>query len=161
VRTLLAFVLVGVALVDPPSRVIGDVGMYAVKAGDTLTSLSARAGVELRTLARDNGLSVTSRLQVGDRLVVDNRHIVPRAVGDEIILNVPQRMLFVIVAGEAVHGYPVAVGRANWRTPLGTFAIVTKETDPVWDVPVSIQRDGRFGTCGCRAREAWPGESSR
>jgi L,D-transpeptidase ErfK/SrfK len=126
---------------DPASRVTGGISTYQVTAGDTLVSIGARAGVEARTLARDNGLSATDRLHPGDRLAVDNRHIAPEGYRDGIVLNVPQRMLFVFDNGELVRAFPVAVGRPDWRTPLGTFSVAVKELDPVWDVPLSIQRE--------------------
>ncbi len=37
----------------------------------------------------------------------------------------------------------MAVGRADWQTPLGDFTIVIKEEDPTWDVPLSIQQEMR------------------
>ncbi len=37
--------------------------------------------------------------------------------------------------------FPITVGRRTWPTPVGAFTILSKETDPVWDVPVSIQRE--------------------
>jgi L,D-transpeptidase ErfK/SrfK len=39
--------------------------------------------------------------------------------------------------------YPIAAGRADWQTPLGAFTIQVKETDPTWDVPLSIQEEMR------------------
>jgi L,D-transpeptidase ErfK/SrfK len=56
-------------------------------------------------------------------------------------VNIVQRMLFVFRDGEVFRAMPVAVGRADWPTPLGTFAIAVKEIDPVWDVPRSIQEE--------------------
>lgn len=137
----IAALVVVAAAIDPPLRVTGSVRIHDVRAGDTLTSLSARAGVEVRTLARDNGFSVNARLTPGVRLLVDNRHVAPDGFKDGIVLNVPQRMLFVFKRATPIRAFPVAVGRADWRTPLGAYAIAAKELDPVWDVPVSIQRE--------------------
>jgi L,D-transpeptidase ErfK/SrfK len=39
--------------------------------------------------------------------------------------------------------YPIAAGKPNWRTPLGEFEIMSKEEDPTWDVPPSIQEEMR------------------
>jgi L,D-transpeptidase ErfK/SrfK len=50
-------------------------------------------------------------------------------------------MLFAFDSGRLLAAYPVAVGRADWPTPLGTFEIAVLEVDPTWDVPVSIQRE--------------------
>ena len=71
-------------------------------------------------------------------MTFDNTHI---ATGEApITINVPQRMLF-LREGDGVNGYPITVGTRGWRTPLGDFTIVDKETDPAWDVPISIQRE--------------------
>jgi L,D-transpeptidase ErfK/SrfK len=119
--------------------ITGGVQDYQIAQGDSLVSIAARFGVDANVLARDNALRVNARIHPGDRLIVDNRHIAPVPRPRAIVLNVPQRMLFVFDEGRPVKAFPVAVGRLDWRTPLGTFEIAVKEIDPVWDVPVSIQ----------------------
>lgn len=71
----------------------------------------------------------------------DVPRLVPSALADGVVLNVAQRMLFVMREGDVAARYPVAVGTAGWPTFLGPFTIISKETDPVWDVPVSIQEE--------------------
>ena len=73
---------------------------------------------------------------------IDNRHIAP-AAAVEIVVSIPQRMLFYTTAGGQVYAYPIAAGRSTWKTPRGDFTIETKETDPTWDVPPSIQEEMR------------------
>ena len=119
----------------------GDVIAHTVSAGESLVSLGARFGVEPRTLATDNGLAAVTAISAGQRLVIDNRHVVPKHPAGGIVINVPQRMLFVFVDDRLVAAYPVAVGRPDWRTPLGEFVVSNKETDPTWDVPASIQEE--------------------
>jgi L,D-transpeptidase ErfK/SrfK len=123
--------------------VVGNAGSYTVKPGDSLTSVGARLGIPREILARDSGLSPDARLRIGQRLAVDNRHVVPVIRDDGILINVPQRLLFYFEMGTLVAWYPVGLGFPDWQTPLGTLHIVTKETDPVWDVPVSIQEEMR------------------
>ncbi len=119
----------------------GDVVAHTVSAGESLVSLGARFGVEPRTLAADNGLTVETVLKVSQQLVIDNRHVIPQHPVDGIVINVAQRMLFVFVDTRLVGAYPVAVGRSDWRTPLGEFVVSKKETNPTWDVPTSIQEE--------------------
>jgi L,D-transpeptidase ErfK/SrfK len=69
--------------------------------------------------------------------------LAPHAIADGIVINVPQRMLFLMQDGHVVARYPIAVGLRSWPTFLGTFTIVLKEVDPVWDVPPSIQEEMR------------------
>jgi L,D-transpeptidase ErfK/SrfK len=141
-RTLLVLAFMAVASShDMPQAVTGGVRTYEVAVGETASSIGARFGVDAATLLRDNGLHPNVVIRAGDHLRVDNRHIAPLAVADGVVLNVPQRMLFVLAGGVPLAAYPVAVGRSDWQTPLGSYAIASKETDPVWDVPVSIQEE--------------------
>ena len=124
-------------------RIVGGEFIYTVRRGDSLTAIGARFGVDPLMLARSNGLSPRSRLSVGQSLQVDNRHVVPTAMDEGILINVPQRLLFLFHAGALVAWYPVGLGRPDWETVLGRFAVRTKEREPTWHVPVSIQEEMR------------------
>jgi L,D-transpeptidase ErfK/SrfK len=116
---------------------------HDVERGESLALLGSRYGVDTRELAAANHLNANAALKPGQMLKVNNRHIVPVVNEDvSLVINVPQRMLF-MDDGERVSGYPVAVGRRDWPTPLGDFTIVVKEEQPTWDVPVSIQEEMR------------------
>ena len=120
----------------------GGITTHVVAPGDTLFALAARLGVDVDTLAADNGLDRRRVLTIGQRLAVDNRHIVAtHAAGTDILVNLPQRMLFFFDGG--VVGLPVAVGRRTWPTPISDFRVVTRETEPTWDVPASIRAEAR------------------
>jgi L,D-transpeptidase ErfK/SrfK len=123
-------------------QIVGAESVYTVKAGDSLTTVGARFGVPIHVLAADNGLGSESHLQSDQILKIDNRHIVPAAEAN-IVVNIPQRMLFWFVADGPVQAFPVAAGRRSWRTPRGDFSVVLLETDPVWEVPLSIQEEMR------------------
>lgn len=139
-------VAAGVVRVDGGRQcdpLVGTVRTYSVRAGDSLATIAARAGLPAATLAADNALPLDARLHAGQGLRLDNRHIVAHTPGSGIVINVPQRMLFVIEDAEALAAYPVAAGQPEWQTPLGVFEISAKEVDPTWDVPISIQREMR------------------
>jgi L,D-transpeptidase ErfK/SrfK len=44
--------------------------------------------------------------------------------------------------------YPVAIGRMDWKTPLGTAHVTSKKANPAWNPPESIrleaEADGRY-----------------
>jgi L,D-transpeptidase ErfK/SrfK len=125
------------------NRVVGGQFQYSAQSGDSLTSIGARFGMDVPVLAPANNLDPTARLKLGQVLRIDNRHIVPQALEDGILINLPQRVLFYFTAGELVAHYPVGLGRPDWQTPTGRFTILTKEENPVWDVPLSIQEEMR------------------
>lgn len=136
----LAGLPVGAARGPAGGIVTGGMTTHTVQRGDSMQSVGARFGVEAAALAGDNGLRAGTPLRPGQVLLVENRHIAP-AIDDGIVVNIPQRMLFVARDGRLAGVYPVAVGRRDWPSPAGTFEIGTKEIDPTWDVPLSIQRE--------------------
>jgi L,D-transpeptidase ErfK/SrfK len=124
-------------------QLVGREFAYSMRPGDSLASVGARYGVDPAVLARQNGLPLGATIRAGRFLRIDNGHIVPRFREDGILINVPQRLLFYFESANLVAWYPVGLGNADWRTPRGRFFIATKEKDPVWDVPRSIQEEMR------------------
>lgn len=127
-------------------QLVGSESAYTVQQGDSLTSVGARFGVNIRVLADENGIAPSSLLRPGQTLRVDNRHIVPEladTVDALITVNLPQKMLFFSIGDRLIRAVPIAAGKPSWRTPLGDFTVAVKETDPTWDVPVSIQEEMR------------------
>lgn len=124
-------------------QLVGGTFSYITRKGDSLTSIGARFGVTVRVLATNNHLSPSSILKTGQALLLDNRHIVPNGMSDGIVINIPQRMLFYFKERRLIHAFPVGLGRHDWPTPTGAFRIVSKEENPNWDVPISIQNEMR------------------
>ena len=123
--------------------IVGSTSTYVARAGATLGLVSARVGESPRLIARENGLARNVRLRDWQRLSIDNRHIVPGGAADGILINIPQRMLFLLRGNGAEAAYPIAVGKPTWETPIGAFTIGAKDRDPTWVVPEEIQEEMR------------------
>ena len=130
----------GAQSVDGVGALVGGRTVYNVNAGDTLGTIGARFGVAKATLVEMNQLTSPYALVPGQSLIVDNTHIAVANPQVNLTINIAQRLL-VLTEGESARAFPIAVGRRSWPTPVGAFTISSKETDPVWDVPVSIQRE--------------------
>jgi L,D-transpeptidase ErfK/SrfK len=129
---------------DAPARIVGGIADYVVQRGDTLRSISTRFGLDASTLAAENALVVDAKLTAGRSIRLDNRHIVPPALQSTVlVVNIPQRMVFHRGADGLTVGYPVAVGRRDWPTPVGTFVVSAMERHPTWNVPPSILEESR------------------
>jgi L,D-transpeptidase ErfK/SrfK len=137
--------LCGIGRQSPAAHgtVMGDRWIHVVSRGETWSSIGARVGVSPAVLAARNQRTLRVPLQPGDALGIDNRHVAPAYQRDELLINLPQRMLFHYWGGAVRARYPVAGGQPSWPTPLAAFTIQTMEVDPTWDVPVSIQEEMR------------------
>ena len=120
---------------------VGSESDYTVKRGDSLVSIGARNAVESTTLAAMNGLMPKSRLTPGQTLKIDNRHVVPADLDNGILINLPQRKLFLLTDGRVESNYPIGPGKAAFETPIGSFSVVQMRENPTWYVPKSIQEE--------------------
>ena len=120
-------------------QAVGSDFQYTVKAGETLVSIGARNGIESGTLAAMNGLKPKTALKPGQVLDIDNRHIVPADLPDGILVNLPQRKLFLLNGGKVQGDYPIGPGKAAFATPIGSFSVIQMRENPTWYVPKSIQ----------------------
>ena len=126
-----------------PAALVGEQFEYAVQRGDSLSSISARFGIESSALARMNGIKKDALLQLDQLLQIDNRHIIPEQLTDGILINLPQRMLCYFQAGKLMAHYPVGLGRPDWPTPVGSFNIINIQENKTWYLPESIQEEMR------------------
>ena len=119
----------------------GGESQYEVRAGDSLALIGARHGQSPRLIARDNAIAPGKALKPGLALSIVNRHLAAEPVEQGIVINVPQRMLFLYVNGRLDGAWPIAAGRPDWPTPLGAFKVASKQRDKTWIVPKSIQQE--------------------
>jgi len=89
--------------------------------------------------------------------------------GRHLVLSRSERQLLLMEDGEVLRRFPVAVGMPGWETPSGTFEILEKIPDPIWEHPEngSLTPAGATNPLGsrwigfhrdCDGRSAWNGE---
>ena len=148
-RRLLACLLAGFSLASlaaddlPPlsRQVMGGTFEYTIRRGDFLIAIGARFGVPPELIAKQNAIPYEAIIYPGQRLRIDNPHIVPAMLGDGVLINIPQRMLFHYSQGKLIGAYPVGLGMPSWPTPSGEFEIVSRIQNKTWVVPKSIQEE--------------------
>jgi L,D-transpeptidase ErfK/SrfK len=122
-------------------QVAGGIEDHLVKRGETLTFLALKKGVQWQVLARLNDLKKPYRIKAGMVLKINNTHIVPSELGDGLVINLPELMLYHFQQGSYQRRYALAVGKRSWPTPTGDYQIVNKARNPTWVVPASIQEE--------------------
>src|SRR5512139_2778753 len=149
-RCFLGCLLAGLGLASmagdlpPPSRLVtGGEFEYTVRPGDFLIAIGARFGTPPELLAKQNAIPYEAIIHPGQRLRIDNPHIVPAVLDDGILINLPQRMLFLFSQGSLAAAYPVGLGKPSWPTPERDFEIISRVKNKPWLVPKSIQEEMR------------------
>lgn len=130
--SLLLAVLLNLGLPE----VTGEDLTLAVTGRDNLYTVARSHSLALEHLAFANRLPVSLAPLKAGQLVVPRRRILPaNPPGDGLVLNLPERGVYLYLQGTFVRFYPVAIGMPGWNTPVGDFTIATREVDPTWDPP--------------------------
>jgi L,D-transpeptidase ErfK/SrfK len=140
------FLIPAVSAADSDSIVGGDF-TYAIRSGDSLALLSSRFGTSAREIVRKNNIDAKKRLRKGQELTLNTRKIVPMKLDNGVVINIPDRTLYLFRSGKLDLYFPVGLGKApvkgssDWSTPTGKFVVLRKEKNPAWVVPESIQKE--------------------
>jgi L,D-transpeptidase ErfK/SrfK len=122
--------------------VVGQYEKDVVKRGESLFEFARRHNVSLTALRRANRLKSNSA-KAGTRLILPTLHILPRAPQEGVVLNIPERALYLFSAGKLLARYPVAIGQSTWQTALGEFKVRNKIKDPSWKpTREMVEREG-------------------
>ena len=113
---------VNVALLFSPTVTDLDATLE-VKPGDTLGKLASKYGTTVEFLKKANGLK-SDIIRVGQKLKVPKGRF-------GIVVDKSQNQLLLTENNQFVKSYVVATGKDN-STPVGTFKIVNKISNPVW-----------------------------
>ncbi len=124
----------------PGTDMVGDIQHTYVQAGDSILSLSRRYNVGYYELVEANPGVDPDMLEIGQRLTIPSRYILPRQFRDGIVVNLAEmRVYYYDNKLHKVYTYPAAIGRDGWETPVGTKTITEKRENPVWIVPESVR----------------------
>lgn len=137
---LLSF-LAGDAAASAAELIQNDI-TYKVVKGDCGDTIAGKMGLNWRHIAKENSLEPDSMLAVGQVLKIRFVRIVPdERLDNGIVINIPDRTLYRFENGRLKDYYFIAAGKPTWQTPTGEFTVKAKAKQPVWSVPVSIQRE--------------------
>lgn len=119
----------------PP--VVGKARTINVTAGDSLYELGLRYGLAIEHFAFANNLPVQLAVNSSREIVVPGRRILP--VGpptNGLVVNLPERGVFLFREGAFEKFYPVAIGQpGRFATPTGNFELISRVVDPTWAPP--------------------------
>jgi L,D-transpeptidase ErfK/SrfK len=69
-------------------------------------------------------------------LLLPTRRVAPEAGADGLVINLPERSIYVYQENRPVRVFAIAVGRpGRWETPAGDFHVANKRKNPTWFPP--------------------------
>ena len=133
-------------LATPDTAVIGEDQSVETVYQDTLYDLARKFSLGSEELIRVNP-GVDPWLPGADKkLLIPGRHILPPGPHEGIVVNLPEHRLYYFPKPKRggpveVITYPVSIGKMDWRTPLGTTHVISKQKDPTWYPPESVRKE--------------------
>ncbi len=97
---------------------------YVVRRGDSVFSIARAFGITEREIFRSNP-NITENLSVGQVLCIP---VNPLRI--EIVVNISAKTLTVYQKGIPIYEFPIATGKPETPTPVGTFEVINKQLDP-------------------------------
>lgn len=107
------------------NSVSGEYREVLVEQGDTLDYLSARHGVKVSSIMRDNSITDVKKLPAGKILTINTRRVVPSVSGNGLVADIAGGMLYRFEGGQLLGRYPAGFGDPKKQTPTGDFTILS------------------------------------
>lgn len=115
--------------------VVGRNIKYVVKPGEDLYTIGLRHHLAIEHLMWANGLS-SEQVAPGTKIIIPLQHVLPATLNEGLVINLPERGVYLFKGGECIAFYPCAIGMGGrFATPIGDTRIVNKQVDPTWDPP--------------------------
>jgi len=129
----------------PAESVIGTVGTYRVRQGDTFMDVARYFDLGFNEIVEANPGIDPWIPPVGTQLVLPTAWVLPCCTYDGLVLNIPEMRLYYYRPGPGgtttVITHPVGLGRDDRRTPRGPFTVRGKTVNPTWIIPASIRQE--------------------
>lgn len=124
----------------PSNTVIGAPTWVKVKKGDTLLDIARRAGLGWNSMENAYPKLDAWVPPVGLKLSLPTSWILPPSQHYQLVINIPELRLYFFEKGSSnAQTYPIGIGDEGWESPLGTWSIVERRTNPTWYIPASLQ----------------------
>ena len=120
--------------------IIGDIKMHLTGSGETLLDIARDYGLgfnELRMVHPDIDPWV---VPPGRDLKIPLCWVIPPTRFEAIVINLPEMRLYHFFPKMGlVKTYALGIGNVGRQTPVGTFKVVDRQVDPVWEIPAFLR----------------------
>lgn len=113
----------------------GQLKSHSVRSGEDLYKIGLQYHMAIDHLMWANDIT-TVQVPAGRSLTIPSMRIIPAVLSSGLVLNLPERMLYLFENDRVVAWYPVAIGATGkWMTPVADTRIVNMAKNPTWLPP--------------------------
>ena len=133
---------------DDGADIFGQVERIRTRYEDTLIQIARRYSLGYAELLRVNQDVDPWLPGEGTLVLIPGQRLLPPGEREGIVVNLPEHRLYYFPKPKmdqpaTVLTYPVSVGKMDWRTPIGSTKIVSKQKNPSWTPPKSVHEERR------------------
>lgn len=122
--------------------VVGQLKIAQVREDEDFSDVAHRFDVGYYEIFEANPGVDPDEPEAGTVLIIPTFYILPTELkNNTMVINLAEmRLFYKTKKGDGIYIFPVGIGRVDWQTPTGNMTIVEKRKDPIWTVPLSIQK---------------------
>jgi L,D-transpeptidase ErfK/SrfK len=134
-------------LPKPYIDLVGEQRFVEVREGQTLLDVAREQGVGQEEILNANPDVERWLPTPGEPILIPGERLLLEDAREGIVINLPELRLYYFPppakkdSAREVITFPVAVGRMDWKTPLGKTRIASKQKNPSWTPPASIRAE--------------------
>ena len=126
------------------SQLVGEITTVAASHDDTLTDIARVHGLGYEEIVWANPTVDIWLPGEGTQVTLPTRFVLPGATREGIVVNIAEYRLYHYYKRNGqmmVSTFPISIGRMDWATPIGRWAVTAKQKDPAWYPPESIRQE--------------------
>ena len=128
----------------PDTQLVGETTTVAASHDETLTDIARIHGLGYEEIVWANPKVDIWLPGDGTQVTLPTRFILPGTTRDGIVVNIAEYRLYHYYKRDGqmmVSTFPISIGRMDWATPIGRWAVTAKQKDPAWYPPESIRQE--------------------
>ncbi|MEO8445683.1 MAG: L,D-transpeptidase family protein [Gammaproteobacteria bacterium] len=128
----------------PDVQVVGETSSVVASHEDTLTDIARLNGLGYEEIVWANPKVDIWLPGDGTSVVLPKKFVLPGATREGLVVNIAEYRLYYYYKANGrmmVSTFPISIGRMDWATPIGRWAVTSKQKDPSWYPPESIRQE--------------------
>jgi L,D-transpeptidase ErfK/SrfK len=131
-------------MLTPDVQLVGQVATVAAAHDDTLTDIARVYGLGYEEIVWANRSVDIWLPGEGTAVTLPKKFVLPGSTREGIVVNIAEYRLYHYYSQngqQMVSTFPISIGRMDWSTPIGRWAVTAKQKDPTWYPPESIRKE--------------------